>query len=220
MLGLSCCSQASLVGAVHLSSCGSQASRGGDFSCGVWAQELLFAGSRAQLRSCGAQAQSLHRMLNLPGPGIKPVTPALAGGFPFTVPPGKSYVIILSSGVSPPTVRFSESGSFRGSVFSEPVCGDPPGWSRQHPLERCYACFFQTKAKGSRKSFLHLISQDRKDQSVNLNRLPMYRQICSYKFSRRLSSPSGGQAETHQLPHQPTVLLDTFPAPFLHGFGF
>ena len=128
-----------------------------------------------------------------------------------------NYFIIRSL---TPTVRFSESGSFRGSVFSEPVCGDPPGWSRQHPLERCYACFCQTKAKGSRKSFLHLISQDRKDQSVNLNRLPMYRQICSYKFSRRLSSPSGGQAETHQLPHQPTVLLDTFPAPFLHGFGF
>ena len=106
MLGLSCCSQASLVGAVHLSSCGSQASHGGDFSCGVRAQELLFAGSRARLRSCGAQAQSLHRTWNLPGPGIKPVTPALAGGFLFTVPPGKSYVTILSSGVSPPLFVF------------------------------------------------------------------------------------------------------------------
>ena len=128
-----------------------------------------------------------------------------------------NYFIIRSL---TPTVRFSESGSFRGTVFSEPLSvGILRGWSRQHPLERCYACFCQTKGKGSRKSFLHLISQDRKDQSVNLNRLPMYRQICSYKFSRRLSSPSGGQAETHQLPHQPTVLLDTFLHPFSTGLA-
>ena len=38
--------------------------------------------------------------------------------------------------------------------------------------------------------------------------------------AKEKANPSGGQAETHQLPHQPTVLLDTFPAPFLHGFGF
>ena len=128
-----------------------------------------------------------------------------------------NYFIIRSL---TPTVRFSESGSFRGTVFSEPLSvGILQGWSRQHPLERCYACFCQTKGKGSRKSFLHLISQDRKDQSVNLNRLPMYRQICSYKFSRRLSSPSGGHSETHQLPHQPTVLLDTFLHPFSTGLA-
>ena len=27
---------------------------------------------------------------DLSGPGLKPVSPALAGGFPATVPPGKS----------------------------------------------------------------------------------------------------------------------------------
>ena len=31
------------------------------------------------LKSCGAHAFLLHAMWNLPGPGIKPVTPALAG---------------------------------------------------------------------------------------------------------------------------------------------
>ena len=29
-------------------------------------------------------------MWDLPGPGIEPVYPALAGGFPTTAPPGKS----------------------------------------------------------------------------------------------------------------------------------
>ena len=32
-------------------------------------------------------------MWDLPGPGIKSVSPALAGGFSITVPPGKSIVI-------------------------------------------------------------------------------------------------------------------------------
>ena len=50
-------------------------------------------GSRAlerRLSSCGARAQLLHGMWDLPGPGLKPVSPALAGGFSTTVPPGKS----------------------------------------------------------------------------------------------------------------------------------
>ena len=42
------------------------------------------------LNSCGAQAQLLHGTWNLPVPGIKPVSPALAGGFLSTAPPGKS----------------------------------------------------------------------------------------------------------------------------------
>ena len=42
------------------------------------------------LSSCGAWAQSLCDMWNPPGPGIEPVSPALAGGFLSTVPPGKS----------------------------------------------------------------------------------------------------------------------------------
>ena len=40
--------------------------------------------------SCGAQAQLLLGMWGLLDPGIKPVSPALAGGFLSTVPPGKS----------------------------------------------------------------------------------------------------------------------------------
>ena len=49
-------------------------------------------GSRAlerRLSSCGAWAQLLHGMWDLPGPGLEPVSPALAGRFLTTVPPGK-----------------------------------------------------------------------------------------------------------------------------------
>ena len=39
--------------------------------------------------SCGTGAQLLHVRWNLPGAGIEPVSPALAGGFFTTVPPVK-----------------------------------------------------------------------------------------------------------------------------------
>ena len=34
-------------------------------------------------------------MWDLPGPGIEPVSPALAGGFFTTEPPGKPYPVVL-----------------------------------------------------------------------------------------------------------------------------
>ena len=42
-----------------------------------------------RLSSCGSRAQLLHSMWDLPGPGLEPVSPALAGGFLTTAPPGK-----------------------------------------------------------------------------------------------------------------------------------
>ena len=42
-----------------------------------------------RLSSCGSRAQSLRGMWDPPGPGLEPVSPALAGGFSTTVPPGK-----------------------------------------------------------------------------------------------------------------------------------
>ena len=50
-------------------------------------------GSRAlehRLSSCGAWAYLLCGMWDLPGPGIEPVSPAVAGGFLTTEPTGKS----------------------------------------------------------------------------------------------------------------------------------
>ena len=52
-------------------------------SCGLQALER-------RLSSCGARASLLLGMWDLPGPGIEPVSPALAGRFLTTVLPGKS----------------------------------------------------------------------------------------------------------------------------------
>ena len=73
-------------------------------SCGEWG--LLFIAVRGpltiaaslvaehrlqtrRLSSCGSQAQLLHGMWDLPGPGLEPVSPALAGRLSTTAPPGK-----------------------------------------------------------------------------------------------------------------------------------
>ena len=42
-----------------------------------------------RLSSCGSQAQLLRGMWDLPGPGLEPVSPALAGRLSITAPPGK-----------------------------------------------------------------------------------------------------------------------------------
>ena len=59
--------------------------------CSV-ARGLSSCGSRAlecRLSSYGARASLLHGMWELPGPGLEPLSPALAGGFLTTAPPGK-----------------------------------------------------------------------------------------------------------------------------------
>ena len=46
-------------------------------------------------------------MRDLPGPGLKPVSPALAGGFSTTAPPGKpaslrlSHTVLLQKSITP-----------------------------------------------------------------------------------------------------------------------
>ena len=42
-----------------------------------------------RLSSCGSRAQLLRGMWDLPRPGLEPVSPALAGRFSSTAPPGK-----------------------------------------------------------------------------------------------------------------------------------
>ena len=42
-----------------------------------------------RLSSCGSRAQLLRGMWDLPGPGLKPVSPALAGGLSTAAPRGK-----------------------------------------------------------------------------------------------------------------------------------
>ena len=73
-------------------------------SCGKWGPFFiavrgpltiaasLVAERRLQTRrlsNCGARAQLLRGMWDLPRPGLEPVSPALAGRFSTTAPPGK-----------------------------------------------------------------------------------------------------------------------------------
>ena len=64
-------------------------------SCGVWVSHY------SGFSSCTASLAVVHRLScamacgNLPGPGIKPMSPALAGRFLTTGPPGKSGSICI-----------------------------------------------------------------------------------------------------------------------------
>ena len=48
-----------------------------------------------RLSSCGSRAQLLCGMWDLPRPGLEPVSPALAGRFSTTAPPGKPLSVVL-----------------------------------------------------------------------------------------------------------------------------
>ena len=48
-----------------------------------------------RLSSCGSWAQLLRGMWDLPRPGLEPMSPALAGKFLTTAPPGKPYRFLL-----------------------------------------------------------------------------------------------------------------------------
>ena len=48
-----------------------------------------------RLSNCGSRAQLLRGMWGLPRPGLEPVSPALAGRFSTTAPPGKPFLNIF-----------------------------------------------------------------------------------------------------------------------------
>ena len=63
----------------------------------------LVAEHRLQMRrlsSCGSRAQLLRGMWDLPRTGLEPVSPALAGRFSTTAPPGKPCFHIFTLNVS------------------------------------------------------------------------------------------------------------------------
>ena len=53
-----------------------------------------------RLSSCGSRAQLLRGMRDLPRPGLEPVSPALAGRFSTTAPPGKPYEVLINTIIS------------------------------------------------------------------------------------------------------------------------
>ena len=60
----------------------------------------LVAEHRLQMRrlsNCGSLAQLLRGMWDPPGPGLEPVSPASAGRFSSTAPPGKPLLRIFVS---------------------------------------------------------------------------------------------------------------------------
>ena len=81
-------------------------------SCGEWGPLFitvcwpltvaasLVAKHRLQTRrlsSCGSRAQLLCSMWDLPRPRLEPVSPALAGRFSTTAPPGKPLIFLIVS---------------------------------------------------------------------------------------------------------------------------
>ena len=49
-----------------------------------------------RLSNCGSRAQSLRGMWDPPRPGLEPASPALAGRFPTTAPPGKPEPVLFN----------------------------------------------------------------------------------------------------------------------------
>ena len=86
MLGLRFCARA-------FSSCGEQ----GPLFIAVRGPLTVAASPVAERRlsSCGSRAQLLCGMWDLPRPGLEPVSPALAGRFLTTAPPGKPRAQLL-----------------------------------------------------------------------------------------------------------------------------
>ena len=63
----------------------------------LWLLLLQSTGSRRIVSSiCGAWVKLPFHIWDLPGPGIKPMSPALAGRFLTTGPPGKSRLILIN----------------------------------------------------------------------------------------------------------------------------
>ena len=85
-LDLGCCMQA-------FSSCGERGLLLGRsvwaFHCGAFSCCRAQATGHVGFSSCGPQAKLLQGMWNLCGPGMEPVSAALAGRFLSTAPPGK-----------------------------------------------------------------------------------------------------------------------------------
>ena len=80
------------------------------------------------LSSCGAQTQLLRGMRGLPGSGIKPVSPALAGGFLINEPSGKAFpgfLALLWGQWLCSVVKYDSADVYR---FQAPSSSWDPGW--------------------------------------------------------------------------------------------
>ena len=100
-----------------------RASHCSGFSC-CW---LSSASRHAGFSSCGAWVA--HVMWNHPGPGIEPMSPALAGGFLSTVPRGMSPRSILRGIIKVDNSIHITSGSVYYRVTYRVGSGSQQSWS-------------------------------------------------------------------------------------------
>ena len=75
-----------------------------------------------RLSSCGSRAQLLRGMWDLPRPGLEPISPALAGRFSTTAPPGKPQSYLLELTEPPFTSACHAVGTGTGFRFRD-TCG-------------------------------------------------------------------------------------------------
>ena len=102
-------------------------------SCGKWGP--LFIAKRGpltiaaslvaerRLSNCGSRAQPLRGMWDLPRPGLEPVSPALAGRFSTTAPPGKPSIFVFKLEYSHIITAYSCLLTFLSCLFARsPFC--------------------------------------------------------------------------------------------------
>ena len=84
-------------------------------SCGSWALER-------RLGSCGTRASLFRSMWDLPGPGLEPMSPALAGRFSTTAPPVKSLNTTLVEGADKRRERRSREAKKENRQGQSIIC--------------------------------------------------------------------------------------------------
>ena len=86
------------------------------------------------LSSCGSRAQLLRGMWDLPRPGLEPGSPALAGRFSTTAPPGKPLKLLFYTQTWGPGITLFEF--FPGIPNSTFL-----NWTYNFPQQTCYSSF-------------------------------------------------------------------------------
>ena len=137
-------------------------------SCGKWGPlfitvrgPLIIAASlvaehrlqTCRLSNCGSRAQLLHGMWDLPRPGLEPVSPALAGRFSTTAPPGKPSIMflykILSRNVANLYYHYQKVMNLSCSYFTNYILTYPS----MSPYMKMYTLFFFMQYIRKRQTF-------------------------------------------------------------------
>ena len=75
-----------------------------------------------RLSSCGSRAQLLRSMWDLPRPGLAPVSPALAGRFSTTAPPGKPNLKHFKQCLQDSSNPHTENSCMLNVTFHSNIC--------------------------------------------------------------------------------------------------